>query len=357
MPIVLVRLTLSEPLALRVTGAFTLHRREPRGERGPHIATGNDLVGTLTGLGAARRVGSLAFGAGWVELVPASDGTIMVGERGYRGTLLFGEQDDKPLLLNRLPIEDYLMGVLGGEMPLSWHPQALRAQAVAARSYALYELTHRSRQRVFDVHDTVSSQVYRGMEVEDPRAREAIHSTRGLILTWREAPLKAFFHSTCGGHTVAADEAFASHRAVPLGGRPCSHCSDSPVFAWERRFDLATVSTLLAKAAAQPVGRLRSARVERSGQRAGRALFDTGEQRVAVDVAHLRQLLGTGLEGLLSTRYELQVTADELVVTGHGWGHGVGLCQYGAQGMARRGTPAEQILAYYYPGAVLARLW
>jgi len=283
----------------------------------------------------------------------AEEGRIRVDERRYRGEILIRAGATGAELILDTDLEDYLPGVLAGEMGRRFHPAALRAQAVMARTYALHRLRQRDDEGAWHVTDDTRDQVFVG-ETDVPDLRDAVASTKGMTLTYGTDPVPGYFHSTCGGHTASAAEVFGEADLPPLVGVPCGYCADSPRFRWSpplrfpleevvRELSLPGPPTAVEILASGRDGRLRTVRFL-----CPEPVDFTGES--------LRFHLGP--ERLRSTRvHRLSIADGHLVAEGGGAGHGVGLCQWGAEGMARAGASAADILAYYCPGAALVRIY
>lgn len=256
--------------------------------------------------------------------------------------------------LEVLPLDEYLVGVLAAMMPATFAGEALKAQAVAARTYVLKRL------REFggggcSVHpgadvctDPGHCQGYTGPaerrdrwredhELFEARLREAVSLTSRRFLRYGQAPADAVYHSTCGGHTASASEAWGSE--VPyLRGVPCEYCQISPRYRSTKRFSLSDFSRLVGADVLRVVKRTTSGRAQEVSA-CGRDL--TGPT--------LRHILG-----LHST--SVGEISGEVVVGTNGYGHGVGLCQWGAEGQARLGRSYREILYYYYSDVTLAGL-
>ncbi|MFH0940007.1 MAG: SpoIID/LytB domain-containing protein [Planctomycetota bacterium] len=270
----------------------------------------------------------------------------------------------------QLNVEDYLPGVLAGEVPFErWHPEALKAQAIASRSYSLYQ-AKKNVAEAYDVESTVMSQVFRPGYRANPILRGAVDSTRGLVLTVASVPFPAYFHSTCGGRTSNSAIIFPDQPTFkPLCGVICSYCSASPHYRWKcalrkdalaeklRVYSSATASVVkligleFFDATNQSVG-LTPGRLERATQarvRHSQGLLNIGgnQFRLLVGARELKSLL---LE-------QVADGGDIINISGGGFGHGVGMCQYGSQGMAQAGGLHTQILGLYYPGAELTKLY
>lgn len=275
-------------------------------------------------------------------------------------------------LVASTPIESYLPGVLDGELYGHWPQATFQAQAVAARSYAVAESGYWRDRRHFDLIAGPASQAWTGMAVS-ASAREAVESTRGMLLLHEGRVVPAYYSSCCGGLPASAREGISnrsSHAIAPLQARsnPTPCCEEAPVRQWELRFPLSRVQAILAPALAESgVGAVTTVAVSDRTD-LGRPLeFEVGDEAGRThrfSARFFRTLLGrvAAREGgarasLKSEAFEPEVQGDELVVQGRGFGHGVGLCQFGAFERGRAGEPWEQITLRYYPSAQLVQGW
>ncbi len=282
---------------------------------------------------------------------------LTVDGRRYRGSLVvLRTGEDQLALINVLPIEDYLYGVLGGETYPAWPAAALEAQAIIARSYALWRMADR-RGEPFDLHSTVMDQNYLGMAKEDPRLTAAVDRTAGIVLLFQLKLFRCYYHSTCGGHTEAVQEVFPDPPLLPLSGVACKHCKDSKHYAWKRVITRAELSEALSGRAlgSRPVASLAVTRRTASGRAAEVTLGAAGASPAAMAASEFR--LAVGPAKLPSTFFQLREVPGGYEFTGRGFGHGVGMCQWGARGMAEAGYSAAGILHHYYPGSELHRLY
>jgi len=277
-----------------------------------------------------------------VELVPA-EGVFTVAGRTYAGDLVW----DGARLVNRVTLENYTLGVLRGELPLKHIPPAAAgAQAIAIRSYTLSYLVAGQ-----GVDDTTNFQCYAGMRYapDDAHLREGVHRTKGLYLEQGSRPLRAYYHSTCGGHTTDVPTGLDREPSPAMKGVACPWCAGARYWRWSATLDAAPI---LKAAALQgpledlevvekgPGGRASRIRVAAGGHE---KVMKANEFRLAVGPSALRSTL------ILAVKHE----GTGFRIDGGGWGHGVGLCQLGAIGLAGSGKSPEEIVAYYYPGAVL----
>jgi stage II sporulation protein D len=304
----------------------------------------------------------------------------MANGRRYRGRLNVIRDPTGLTLMNRVPVESYLAGVIGGEMGPRRpdERQAMLAQAVVSRTFALKN-RGRWEPQGFDAWADVRDQVYAGVAGETAEAWGALRVTRGEVVRYRGEMIDAYFHSTCGYSTAGVDEAFKTAHGRPYL-RPISdasggghyYCELSPRFRWREEWDGAKLRAILSRTlpammnagggGLQHITDVEVIRTTPSG-RVGelRIAFEHGDVRVpGPDVrAVLRpqpdQLLG-------STSFQLSVTKDggevsRLVAAGAGWGHGVGFCQWGAVGRARAGQDYRTIVTTYFPGTDVERLY
>ncbi len=284
-----------------------------------------------------------AFRAGWLSGPPR----LVVDLDRLEVTLY----DHVKAHLEVLPLDAYLTGVLAAEVPPTFQPEALKAQAVAARTYALRKLrvfggAGCSRGAGADVcTDPGHCQGYASLESlratwkEDFEHRwellaAAVDATRQLYLTYGSALAETVYHSTCGGHTASAAEVWG--RAAPyLSGVPCEYCQISPHYRKTTRLSLADASQAL-------------------GQDLAAVRATTASGRAAEVAVAGRRFSGNAFRGALGLPSTLvENVAGDLAVTTRGFGHGVGLCQWGAEGLARVGRGFREILLYYYPGTAV----
>jgi stage II sporulation protein D len=303
---------------------------------------------------------------------------VRIDGRAYRGVIEIFRDRTGNTIVNRLPVETYLLGVVSTEMGrrAPTELEALRAQAVVSRTYALRHLRRWDVQG-FDLYATVADQVYGGAERETPEGNDAVMATRGRILTYDGQPIDAFFYSTCGGRTADGTEVFRGAdrpylRSLPdVADNGAAYCSISPRFRWRESWSGDELRAILRQTLptlgvsgrdAEQVTDLRVASRTPSG-RVGRLTIELARSEIQVDGPKVRQVLrSTSGDILRSNAFTLTATRGRsritrLVADGAGAGHGVGFCQWGAVGRSRAGQDYGQILAAYYPGTALERLY
>lgn len=366
-----------------VGGGGELIVTDPAGSYLARIARDEIWRVTITGTGLAvvSPAGGNSTPSSQLDVGAAdSASSVLVNGRPYHGTLTILRDRTGITIVNRLPLEAYLRGVVSAEMGRRSPPEqeALRAQAVVSRTYAL-----RNRDRWaadgFDVYSSVADQVYGGFASETPEGNEAVASTSGQVLTFNGAPIDAFFYSTCGGRTADGTEVFRAAdrpylRSVPdLDANGTPYCSISPRYRWHEEWSgealRNTLRRTLPVVVGTPAGEIHDVRdlrvtaVTGSG-RVGRLSIALSRSNVDVDGPLVRQVLrSTSDDQLLrSNTFTLTVTrgggrVTRLLADGAGAGHGVGFCQWGAVGRSRAGQDYQQIIAAYYSGATLERLY
>ncbi len=292
-----------------------------------------------------------------VQIRPARDATIDLNGQRLRGTVEISQRDDQALLvINRIGLEEYLRGVVSKEAPHYWPPEALRALAIAARTYALYQRLSKAEIE-YDVTGDVLSQVYGGKSAEKGRTSRAVKDTEGLVLVYGDWIFPTFYHSTCGGVTESGT-VMGPYRLAPLqGGVTCAFCSESPFYRWTRTLttgDVAWAMRQRGRGSVWPVSAVQVVETTPTG-RAAKIQIAGGGRSVVLTGYEFRQMFG--FEHVRSTAFSIASDgAERFILEGRGWGHGVGMCQWGMARLAERGLAAREILAYYYPAAKLVRL-
>ncbi|MDP2344702.1 MAG: SpoIID/LytB domain-containing protein [Deltaproteobacteria bacterium] len=275
----------------------------------------------------------------------------------YRGVLEVRYQlyDKKPelLIVHPLDLETYVTGIVSAELPRGWPLASYQAQAVAARTFAMTQKMRRI-DLPYHMETTVLDQVYGGVEREHALAEEAARTTRGQILSFRRHVAQTYFHASCGGRTESAKEGWGT----PLGylpGSPCNKCDTASRSHWSVKIPRADVDRAFLRVAGGPITALKITETTAS-KRAKTVELRTAKKTTTITGADFRRLLGWSV--VWSTQIDkLELTSTTLAVEGRGSGHGVGLCQWGSRGFALAGVPYDKILATYYPGARLARLY
>jgi len=279
--------------------------------------------------------------------VKSSDGRgIWVGQKRFSGKLDLFVIDSEILVVNVLGIEKYLSSVVGSEMPTKWPIEALKAQAIASRTYALKQKGN----NLFDIDSTNKNQVYNGLESITYKTSRAVKSTRSLVLTYKNKLINALFHSSSGGMTENSQDVWKNK--YPYLSSVRDFDQRNPKLRWQKRFSNKELTNLFPK-----IGDLKNIEIlniTSTGRVKNIKLFGVNgsDQMSGVD---FRKRLD-----LKSNFFRFKIIDEEvnnnlpikkgLIVFGQGSGHGVGMSQWGAKSMASRGQKAEKILKYFYRG-------
>lgn len=286
-------------------------------------------------------------GSARIRIMAPAGSQVWVAGKAYTGEVAIGVSGNTMSVINTVSIEDYVAGVVSGEMPMAWDEDALRAQAVAARSFALSEKRIWAAGRDFDLYADERSQVYIGA-TRMTKAIRAAEATRGVILVWNWNIFPAFYHSACGGRTRRGYPVLSRENIAPLVGVKCSYCGDVKT-VWRKTVSSGDLKELLALP-----GRIKKVSV-REDNVGGKVVIEYDGGVTALSSHRLRTLVGPRI--LRSPGFTVRRAGDSWVFTGKGFGHGVGMCQYGVRGMAAAGFNWTGILRHYYPGADLVRIY
>jgi len=294
------------------------------------------------------KIADMDFKLYGIRIVPLTDSAIHINDRSFRGEVdIIRQKNETLLVVNHINVEDYLRGVLYHEVSHWWPRAVLEAQAIASRTFALYQVGV-NKNKDYDLECSVLSQVYGGATSEKIRTNDAVYKTIGKILTYKGSIFPAYFHATCAGHTEDAAILWKTN-IQPLKGVICGFCKQSPHFYWKRSIAMSDIeNTLGIKNIKDIIATNRS-----SSGRVVDMLIRTNNDMVSYSAKDFRQKLGGNV--IKSTMFKIRVDKNYsgklfANIEGVGWGHGVGMCQWGAFGMARRNYNAEKILKYYYPG-------
>ncbi|NJP08672.1 MAG: SpoIID/LytB domain-containing protein [Leptolyngbyaceae cyanobacterium RU_5_1] len=291
----------------------------------------------------------------WVE--PTGGGFVFIGDRWYRGRTLVVPTAKGLTAVNYVNLEQYLYSVLGGEMFPTWPLEALKAQAVVARSYALYQ-REKSANEVYDVGDTAGWQVYKGITDETASTQAAVNATASQVLIHKGQIIEAVFHSSSGGHTENVEHVWT--QPLPyLKGVP-DFDQGTPEYEWVKTFTRSELSARISG-----VGNINKLEDERRTPNGRvitmRVVGDTGTRSISGDT------LRSALE-LKSTKFTVIPEYDAsnkgkaesvpiaFQIKGNGYGHGLGMSQWGAYNLARQGYDYRRIVLYYYKNTMLAKI-
>lgn len=377
--------TTAKLVSLSGTGKWRVYNKS-RGNYLMAADAGEVLTVQLSGgrLRAVRKDGKTTDGSGEPFLVRAltPEGFLSFNGKRYRGELLITPTDSGMLVVNRLPMEQYLRGVVPLEIGKRPREElaAIQAQAVAARSYSYSHIGSGARAQAFDMYATVMDQVFGGVDAESPITDEAVQTTAGMVLKYGGRVLaNTPYHSTCGGSTAPISEVWYKEPDLPylkavsdrIPGTDSYYCDKSGRFRWTQTFNSDQLRTNLEKYLATytsaPKGDLGSVRMVRETGRTPanrvRALeITTDRGTYTLRGNDIRFVMRDPAGAILNSTYfttDLSIGGggvQQLTLKGGGYGHGIGMCQFGAMGRARAGQSYRTILTTYYPGTTVQKI-
>jgi len=324
---------------------------------------GNSVFNLRCGTDLGSKAAYVEFGGGRRALgrleISSPKGLLRLNERLYRDRLVIQAKGSRCVIINALDLEKYIAGVIAKEMSPSWPLEALKAQAIASRSYALFQM-NAGRNREYDLESTTQDQVYEGAGAESARTVQAVEATRSLTLNFENTSIKAYFHANCGGVTeipefVWGGEAKAFRPVIcPYHHRHRDRTN------WSLRLTHEQIENALKKISGLlPRSFLRLASLEagapnESERLSDVAISDTQGNSLLVSANTFRNAIGN--TRMKSTSFRVNRSPAGYTLEGKGNGHGVGMCQVGARAMAEEGRSFEQILRFYYPLAKIRRV-
>ncbi|MGA2774542.1 MAG: SpoIID/LytB domain-containing protein [Candidatus Omnitrophota bacterium] len=308
---------------------------------------GRNLKTTVTTYKNGILIGEKSFNRDRILIIPKDEGIVIMNDRTFRGSILI-IKDKNGLLsaINRIGLEDYIRGILYHEVSHYWPMEVLKAQAIVSRTYARYSMQVNKLQE-FDLTNDIYSQVYGGSRSERFRTNQAVEETVGRVITFEGKIIPAYFHATCGGHTEDASLLW-NINIPPLKGVACGFCKDSPHFNWHEVIFTGEIRQALVNAGYKigVIKKIFPLSRDTSGRISDLKIINTKNDLV-IPAKDFRNIIGPNL--IRSTNFKVNIVGTDAVFEGIGWGHGVGLCQWGAYFMAKNGSSAEEIIRYYYP--------
>ena len=287
-----------------------------------------------------------------IIIEPAKNTLFTWNNNLYAGKIVVVPAQHTFILVEHVDLENYLYGVLPYEMSYSWPLEALKAQAVAARTYTLRTLQD-VKNKYFDVYSDVRSQMYKGGGKQYPSVKAAVDATQNKVLMYDDKLFYTYYHGNCGGGTDDVRSWNPTAKTIkPLSGASCAYDKHSKSYSFKQDVPYAKVSTFVHNAGLPGSVKSVSVAQRTSSGRATQITVRTNKGHKNFSCNKFR--LATGLRSCKLTK--LQLSGNTLHAAGHGYGHGIGMCQDGANGMAKAGKTYEQILKNYYPGAKLTTL-
>ena len=359
------------------------------------MSEGSDAKLTISG--NALHINGQKVGSSIITLKPnSSSARVLYNDVAYRGTLRIIYDGSSIKVINNVSLEDYTKGVLPSEMSPSWNKEALKAQAVAARTFALYSKSRQhSASSGYELCGSSHCQVYSGSGGETDATNQAVDATYGQVMYYNNQIIYAAFHASSGGATENSENVWGSY--MPYLRSVTDDDSRSPYHNWTARFTVAQVEKKLASSgkgvgtlqslAMVPVssgdsvtGRSSSGRaygikftgssgnITLTGEQARStfglksAMFNIRTERTAASTAAASKstskskVVDAAPDAMSNTTMKLQ-GVDSIVFEGHGFGHGLGMAQYGANAMAAAGSTYDQILHHYYTDVVIQEIY
>lgn len=317
---------------------------------------------TLTATGF--RWGTKTLPVPRIEIIPDGEGAVWIGDHEYRGRVqLIRQAGGRLRVVNVVPLEEYIGSVVDSEMPREFGLEARKAQAVVARSYALSQMQTAGRNALFDLYATTRSQKYNGRRYlssdgrmlagDSTESRQIAYETAGIVCTFQGRLFCTYYSAVCGGSTSQGSD-FFSDAAPPHRSVACTWCADSPLYRWQATLSNAEMQTRIQKywsGEGVRFGTLKTLVVGAVPHAGGVSAIQMSDDRqnLTLPATAFRRAIGTS--DLYSHHFQIKRDGTNWVFSGAGHGHGVGLCQWGARGLARDGKNYLQILAHYYPGS------
>jgi stage II sporulation protein D len=255
--------------------------------------------------------------------------------------------------LEEIGIEEYLPGVIEGEMPIMWNDEALQAQVIAVRTYAIYKRKINGNALY---HINKLDLAYKGSYMNQTKTKEIVDKSRGTVMVYDWKLFPGYFHSTCGGHTEDINLVFNLNSIPPLSGVDCGYCNNSKYYHWKKKLGKDMIQNKL-NAAKSKVKKIRNITTEQIGPggHCSTIKIDHAGGIKRVNANDFRLIIGPN--NLRSTSFSIKNSGSSFIFEGTGWGHGVGLCQYGTQSMAKSGFRWYDILRHYYPEIDLVKIY
>ena len=286
-----------------------------------------------------------------IEVLGSS--SFSVNRRTYRGAFIVYREKNGLSLINNVELEHYLLSVVPSEVYKSWNSETLKAQAIAARTYALYEIqkSRRNKNRKFDVFNDTRSQVYKGVQEEHRGTSRAVLATKGQVLTYKGALIKSYFSSSIGGMSAAGYE--IGDNKPYLKPVKSYGSKQNPNNSWAMQTSL---KKLQQQYKTTQIKSINVASRSTSGRINKINIKDSRGKITSIRGDHFRAKMG--YSNMKSTRAQMSISkSGNLVIKGSGYGHGVGMGQWEAQELARRGASYSQILSHFYQGTSLQKLY
>src|SRR3989304_2358730 len=302
----------------QITGSLTNIIEQGQGLQNATISVTNSSI----------KIGNKNYDNSELRITSLRDGEIELNKVRYRGEIrILLQFNNKFSVINEIDLESFIAGVLGSEMMPSWNEEALRAQAVTARTYALYK---KKKRRDEGYHLDMLELAYRGMAGETTRLNKIVQETKGVVMVYNWNIFPAYFHSTCGGHTEDSNHVFGKDSIPPLSGVVCNYCNNSKYSRWSTDINKSDIEKRLRESNIY-VSNINTIKTldPGVGNHGSRVEIISANGSKEMNANDFRLLVGPNY--LYSTAFNSRNNGKSITFSGRGWGHGVGLCQYGAQ--------------------------
>jgi len=278
-------------------------------------------------------------------IIRAKGSLIALDGIAYRGYLKVINVDGRLFVINYLSMDEYLYSVVPSEIISSWNIEALKAQAVASRTFAIYHMLKTKKGSFYDLDSTKRFQVYNGVNAEKVKTSIAVDKTKDEIIVYNGKPILAFFHSTCGGRTIDDKFVWKGNDLPYLEGVKCNFCKESKYYNWKTTLTLAEIKKNVGKKF-KNIGNIKKILFGKNFERVTEVTIIHDGGKIVLTGNNFRLLFPP--KKIKSLFFSTNKVDGGLLLTGHGWGHGVGMCQWGAKGMSETGADYKAILNYYY---------
>ncbi len=279
-------------------------------------------------------------------VVESGGSPIFIKDKGYRGKIELHNVLGKIHIINVLNVEEYLYSVVPSEMPASWNNEALKAQAVASRTYTYYHLLkNNTKKTIYDVDSTTNFQAYKGIESENPSSTKAVQDTTGVIMTYNHEPILAYFHSSSGGKTIDPKYVWKGSDLPYIRGVKCTYDKESPHYNWTVTLTIDEIADAFKKKYNR-MGKIKSISFKRFDGRVVEVNITHTGGNISVSGNDFRLLFPSSK--IRSTLFTSERKGNSFILNGKGWGHGVGMSQWGARGRGEKGQSYKDILNHYY---------
>lgn len=324
---------------------------------GKKLILSADKIWNVTAHPQGVQIGSNLFSS-IIRIMPAEgEEFIQVNGKKYRDTIVIRQSQNGSLtVINELDLDHYIYGILPHEISASWHMEALKAQAVVSRTYALRNLERHAADG-FHLCSTVHCQVFGGANAETSRTNSAVDKTHNEVIIYKDDLINAFFFANCGGKTEVSQNTWNDYPAPPyLKSVRCRYCSWSKHHTWKNRITEDQIAAALTKNGFPIELPIRTISIHSNGKsgRANNLKIKHAQGELKIRASQFRMSLGPQM--IRSTWIKkIRKKGNSFDFQGRGWGHGIGFCQDGAKGFADAGAKYKKIIRLYYPGTTVEK--